>query len=726
MKIKLKLSQLLSLCFLGIALLPTMGHAQSATDPAYAKDDSCIPALEGADNLLKKSIKIKITAYMVRPAYDILNNITDTSLTDDINAASSGLTGMVSPTLGADVLYAQAVVDGFVMKEPDCNKSGTTVTFCYDPIFGTGAGLRWSNLSSGNLTKWSVLDDKSQNCGTLHTLSDGVEKTYAPATIFRGKRIGDKICVQIFGGYTGWVTMGCRWFTPPDIAPVVPECFVGESCINGVHGYSKSILPISGVLVACFRQTMDLLFVNTETCQVPSVTNNKYDRKSNGEILYTNASGTRTNLFHGFQQTIKKTVTLALTLYVIFFGIKVILGQQIPAKGEIFIFILKMILVVYFALGNGLKDDIKPAFENVSLGLSQAFFQAGGNQRLCNYTDEFLVSKGIPPYAMDKKYLALWDALDCRVGYYLGFYNVAKSDFSGTVNASSLLAMPAIITFFIPLLLSMQIVMALATLIFGVLFLLIVVYVVHTYLVALIGMNIVLYLAPLMVPMSLFKFTRGFFDGWIKILMTFAIQPVILFVFLALMMTVFDRIYYNTCEFKTDVVTIQYPYKDDLGHYIYPAAATTVTAPPPAAGTPAPPPATPAQTGPVGVDIPIFSIDEDVMKDWTNVQKVGCTDTMGYALFQIEKDVYTLDLFIIKIRFPTKLHNIELATKGIWPLLLFSFLFYFFAVTVLGDLAGDLMGTFTVGSGQLTVGPKDIMDKLMAKAKQATAKSKSK
>jgi type IV secretory pathway VirB6-like protein len=65
--------------------------------------------------------------------------------------------------------------------------------------------------------------------------------------------------------------------------------------------------------------------------------------------------------------------------------------------------------------------------------------------------------------------------------------------------------------------------------------------------VCIIGGAITAYFAPIFVPMSLFGVTKGFFDGWLKLLFAFALQPVVLIAFVVLMMTSFDQLIFTDC-----------------------------------------------------------------------------------------------------------------------------------------------------------------------------------
>jgi type IV secretion system protein VirB6 len=52
--------------------------------------------------------------------------------------------------------------------------------------------------------------------------------------------------------------------------------------------------------------------------------------------------------------------------------------------------------------------------------------------------------------------------------------------------------------------------------------------------------------------MVLFQHTKGYFDGWVKELITYSLYPVILFAFLSFMFIACDKIYFKNLNFESD------------------------------------------------------------------------------------------------------------------------------------------------------------------------------
>ncbi|AIL65801.1 Type IV secretion system protein virB6 [Rickettsiales bacterium Ac37b] len=352
--------------------------------------------------------------------------------------------------------------------------------------------------------------------------------TYGLLKNIRVTVVGDRLCVQ-YWSFTGWQTLGCKYMVPPPEITFMAGCYVGTSCTSLASRYSLSFFPITGALMQCVRETIFKVFVDPASC--------------------AGTNGMNANLFPTFQNNMRKIVQILVALTIIIFGIKIALGGNIPKNSEIFIFIIKIILVAYFAVGiynsdtgryeDGLTKHIIPGFVGAANDLSNMMFQAGGSQGLCKYN--------VSEYKSGYSYLALWDALDCRIAYYLGFNNA--SNLAGV-------GLSLIFSFIIPALFSFQIIFAVFCILFSIFVISIAVYFVHTFIIALIALSIISYLGPIFIPMALFGITRSYFDAWLKLMFSFALQPVVISAFMALMLTIFDQIFYGSCTWKTIVLPL--------------------------------------------------------------------------------------------------------------------------------------------------------------------------
>ena len=67
----------------------------------------------------------------------------------------------------------------------------------------------------------------------------------------------------------------------------------------------------------------------------------------------------------------------------------------------------------------------------------------------------------------------------------------------------------------------------------------------HIFLVSTIAIAILILISPLTITAILFQKTKNIFDGWLKQLLGFIIQPVILFAYLAIFVAVMDYSIYG-------------------------------------------------------------------------------------------------------------------------------------------------------------------------------------
>jgi type IV secretion system protein VirB6 len=79
-------------------------------------------------------------------------------------------------------------------------------------------------------------------------------------------------------------------------------------------------------------------------------------------------------------------------------------------------------------------------------------------------------------------------------------------------------------------------------------------YMVNAFIVCMITITILGMLSPIFVPMALFNYTKGYFDSWLKLMISFVLQPIIVAGFMVLMFAVYDSTFYDSCKYKTYVV----------------------------------------------------------------------------------------------------------------------------------------------------------------------------
>lgn len=138
-------------------------------------------------------------------------------------------------------------------------------------------------------------------------------------------------------------------------------------------------------------------------------------------------------------------------------------------------------------------------------------------------------------YDNDYRSMKLWDMIDCKLSHYLGL-NIDKNE---------LLPMNVLI-FSLSVFTSLY---GIAIAFFGFVFLIFVFLItlrtVHIYVIAVVGLVLLVYTSPIFITASLFEFTKGMFSRWLNQLIAFVLQPFILFAFLVMMFFAIDTVMYG-------------------------------------------------------------------------------------------------------------------------------------------------------------------------------------
>ena len=289
--------------------------------------------------------------------------------------------------------------------------------------------------------------------------------------------------------------------------------------------------------------------------------------------------------FASFQEALKVSVRALLILYTIGFGMKMLLNQSEFSLEAVVMFLVKMILVGYFAVGWGpayFQDGIRktengtikwslPILTQMTSDLASITFAASTNERgLCEFDNT--------RYPQGYGYYGLWDRIDCKLGAYLFIKKIygigfterwqfdqdweqipspdvpdttsrpeSDSDNSGDATALEQLGMFPVL---FGMLLFGNYVFFLTMIYFMVIIISLVLGFISLYTVCLVTLHVLIYLSPIFVPMALFERTKNYFDSWVKITLSCALQPMVLDCFIAMMLTLFDNVVYGTCEFK--------------------------------------------------------------------------------------------------------------------------------------------------------------------------------
>jgi type IV secretion system protein VirB6 len=374
---------------------------------------------------------------------------------------------------------------------------------------------------------------------------------------------GNKLCLTMPTS-NGVLPLICKNISTSSIIqiPENKECKnIGTTCYSGASK-SQSIFNFSGLAIDCLKETLDMKFYGYKQCNVTS-----------------NLSTNSLNPFSSFQKYLRNAVLAGLTLYVIIFGLNILLNpQQYAKQDKIFYAIIKILFVMYFAIGiggrwengreinnNGVTEYVVPFLTSAAPYFAEIVFNASASKGLC----EFDSSK----YKRGYGFYSIWDAVDCRIAYYLGMgliYNaetILNSLTHTTNNNGSAINIkniknnnaPADLTkvgafrFFIVMfgfLMSGNIIIVASGIAFSLIFMSIMLYFISHYIVCFITIYVMAYISPIFIPMILFERTKSYFDSWVKICISCALQPAVVAGFIALLLTMYDGAIYKNCQFS--------------------------------------------------------------------------------------------------------------------------------------------------------------------------------
>jgi len=378
--------------------------------------------------------------------------------------------------------------------------------------------------------------------------------------------IENEVCL-VMPTSRGMMPVMCRDKAPTGVvgAQVEEICrTLGKSCYDG-RSKSQSILSFSGLTIHCLRDTLNKVFYVGNECPA-----------FEDDITFT-----MLRPFSEFQNAMKMAVRGALILYVMVYGFQIVMNGEYVHLNKIALFLMKFLLVSYFAVGlgaktieygrevqhNGMTEFALPILVELTSNFTEYVFLAGGSQGLCNFDRT--------KYETGYEFYKIWDAIDCRIGYYLGmqlFYNMGTMIGSlvetgnNIGNAGSAIdwgdpgdngidALGEIgsLTFFTVMFgffMAGNIIIVMMGMVFAIVFMSVLLYFLTAYLVCMVTLYALAYISPIFIPMVLFERTKGYFDSWLKLVISCTLQPAVIGGFIALLLTVYDSAIYGNCEYK--------------------------------------------------------------------------------------------------------------------------------------------------------------------------------
>ena len=335
------------------------------------------------------------------------------------------------------------------------------------------------------------------------------DASFPPLAVgFNTKMEKGRVCL-----YAGEQFVGCRVapegikYPPPDLSCFMdaPECSFDNMSV-GVR--SKWFFPLTSSLVQCVTAATNALFIGE------------------GGHCYEKGEWS-TTLFGKMQENIQGAIMMAFTLYVILIGINMLLGNYGSQK-DFMESLVKIMLVAYFSIGDAWKEYYLLLIGSISDLVAivlEAGLRANDHLDYCTF-DPALYDEGW-------EHIRLWDIIDCRIYYYLGF---GKDG-----NVASLFNIPALAQGII----TSNFIFSIVLLIICFIFALMIISIAKEYIISILVMSILVFVSPIFIPMVLFNSTKQFFDNWKSQLIGYSLFPVVLFAFLGMFLYTFDMLFWG-------------------------------------------------------------------------------------------------------------------------------------------------------------------------------------
>ncbi|MFT7087691.1 MAG: type IV secretory pathway VirB6-like protein [Rickettsiales bacterium] len=366
-------------------------------------------------------------------------------------------------------------------------------------------------------------------------------------------------------------------------------CFDLKGDSQNQYSFQSGLTPLnktrhfSAPIVQCFKETIENMFVNKaghSKCSDPSDKPDKDGNCASGFKYKEGEHSGRDSMFQNLQETLQSSIKLVMTIAITIMGISLLLKGEAWDKKTIMMFVVKLGLVSFFALGTAWQNYFFEGVSSASTEIAGIFMRIDtasiGDQVVClpdpnnsnstdsssdgncvagydspnqdgcqfpkyNHSDDnesTRYNRFTASYPLGKGYLKIWDTLDCKIAKALGYApevsvpNLALMIFAGLITSG--LGM----IFFV------------ATFIFAFYLIALTIRAIHIFLISSMAIVIMIYISPITITASLFKKTESIFVNWRTHLISLILQPVILFAYLGILITIFDQVIVGSATFS--------------------------------------------------------------------------------------------------------------------------------------------------------------------------------
>lgn len=347
--------------------------------------------------------------------------------------------------------------------------------------------------------------------------------------------------------------------------------YMPMACID-FKGDSKNTKEYSGIIIGnvrnfsapiaqCFKETIANLFNNKAGRSKCSDYKVKPDPEDgceqyaliDGDGRYEFIKGQtvrEVSAYQFVQSKMRDIVKYALILSVTIYGFGILAGlRDIEKRSEILMFIAKIALISYFALGNAWQNVFFEAIYDAPISISHELMmfgtkdnklKASKKNEIKYYNEDKTCDFSDMQYEPGKKYLALWDTLDCKIMYYLGFGPTASVANIAILILAGFFTGPIGIYF------------SLSILFFAIFLILMVVRALYIFIGSSMIIIIMVFISPIIFSFLLFEKTKESFGKWLNSLVAYSIQPIFITIYLFIAISLMDGILTGSAVFYSD------------------------------------------------------------------------------------------------------------------------------------------------------------------------------
>lgn len=268
--------------------------------------------------------------------------------------------------------------------------------------------------------------------------------------------------------------------------------------------------------------------------------------------------------FEGFYQLVRKIIGGFLTLTIIIYGILAAYGMLEKISRDTFMLIIKFSAVSFFVVNGGMMYDTILGVMDSTAATVVRYTPGNGSvsvdeqhaQQVCL---ERLIEASVDAEGNAVSYNPPWLAMDCIVDSVIGIEVPDHlSDASGLRGAGLKFwndntdpSKPGMARGILNVLFAsmgtsvLGIIIALMGFIFLYSLVFLIVKALYTYIAGYLGVAFMIIVAPLFIPLVLFRTTKSYFDKWLKLTLSFAMQPVFVLVFVIFSITAVDLVIFS-------------------------------------------------------------------------------------------------------------------------------------------------------------------------------------